>query len=144
MLVCIYQSQSHNLSLPPFLPYSFKFGGFPGGISGKEPTCHCRRCKRHGFSPWVGKIPWRRAWQPTPGFLTGKSHGQRSLVGYSPWGRKESDTTEATKQHDCMDKRHLIVFSKWPLQATWSNQERSVHFFKTFFLLRFNIKRMKH
>ena len=45
-----------------------------------------------GFDPWVGKIPWRRKWQPTPVFLRGESHGQRSLVGYSPWGRKESDT----------------------------------------------------
>ena len=42
----------------------------------------------------VRKIPWRREWQPTPVFLPGESHGQRSLVGYSPWGRKESDTTE--------------------------------------------------
>ena len=47
-----------------------------------------------GFDPWVGKIPWRRKWQPTPVLLPGKFHGQRSLVGYSPWGRKESDTTE--------------------------------------------------
>ena len=53
--------------------------------------------KRCMFDPWVRNNPWRRAWQPTPGFLTGKSHGQRSLVGYSPWGRKESDTTEATE-----------------------------------------------
>ena len=43
---------------------------------------------------WVGKIPWRRKWQPTPVLLPGKSHGQKSLIGYSPWGRKESDTTE--------------------------------------------------
>ena len=43
---------------------------------------------------WVGKIPWRRAWQPTPIFLPGESYGQRSLEGYSPWGCKESDTTE--------------------------------------------------
>jgi len=61
--------------------------GFPGGASGKEPTCWCRRCKRCRFHPWVGKIPWRRAWQPTPVFLPGESHGQRSLAGYSPWGR---------------------------------------------------------
>ena len=47
-----------------------------------------------GFDPWVGKIPWRRKWQSTPVFLPGESHGQRSLAGYSPWGRKESDTTE--------------------------------------------------
>ena len=46
------------------------------------------RCE---FDPWVGKIPWRRAWQPTPVFLPGESHGQRSLVGYSPWGHRESD-----------------------------------------------------
>ena len=63
-----------------------------GGTSGKESTCQCRRCKGCGFNPWVGKIPWRRGWQPSPVFLTGKSHGQRSLVGYSPWGCKESDT----------------------------------------------------
>ena len=48
---------------------------------------------RPGFDPWVGKIPWRRAWQPTPVFLPGESHGQRSLVGYSPWDHKESDMT---------------------------------------------------
>ena len=47
-----------------------------------------------GFNPWVGKIPWRRAWQPTPVFLHGESYGQRSLAGYSPWGHKGSDTTE--------------------------------------------------
>jgi len=46
------------------------------------------------FNPWVRKIPWRRKWQPTPVFLSEKPHGQRSLVGYSPWGHKESDTTE--------------------------------------------------
>ena len=48
----------------------------------------CLRCKRLGFHPWVGKIPWRREWQPTPAFWPGESHGQRSLAGYSPWGCK--------------------------------------------------------
>ena len=62
--------------------------GFPGGATGKEPACPCRRQKRHGFDPWVGKIPWRRKWGPTPVFLSGESHGQRNLVGYSPWGRR--------------------------------------------------------
>ena len=52
---------------------------FPGGASGKEHTCQCRRYKIHGFDPRVGKIPWRRKWQPTPVFLLGKSYGQRSL-----------------------------------------------------------------
>ena len=55
--------------------------------------------RRPGFNPWVGKIPWRRKWQSTPGLLPGKSHGQRSLVGYSPCGRKESDTTERLHFH---------------------------------------------
>ena len=50
-------------------------GGFLGGASGKEPSYQYRRNKRHGFDPWVGKIPWRRAWQPTPVFLPGESHG---------------------------------------------------------------------
>ena len=70
--------------------------GFPGGASGKNLTCQCWRCKRCGFNPWVRKILWRRAWQPTPVFLLGESHGQRSLVGYGPWGHKELDTTEVT------------------------------------------------
>ena len=48
-------------------------------LDGKESACQCKRC---GFDPWVGKIPWRRKWQPTPVFLPGKSHGQRSLAGY--------------------------------------------------------------
>ena len=63
-------------------------------LSGKESACWCRRHRRHGFDPWVGKILRRRKWQPTPVFLPGEFHGQRSLVDYSPKGRKESDTTE--------------------------------------------------
>ena len=62
--------------------------GFPGGASGKEHIFQCKRHKRHGFSPQVGNIPWKREWLPTPVFLSGESHGQRSLVGYSPWGCK--------------------------------------------------------
>ena len=65
--------------------------GFPGGASGKESTCQYGRYKRHRFDPWVRKILWRRAWQPTPVFPPGESQGQRSLVGYSAWGHKESD-----------------------------------------------------
>ena len=60
----------------------------------KESSCQHRRCKRHGFNPWFRKISWRRAWQPSPVSLPGESHGQKSLTGYSPWGRTESDTTE--------------------------------------------------
>ena len=54
--------------------------------------------RRLGFDAWVGKIPWRRKWKPTPVFLPGKSHGQRSLVGYSPWGPKKVRQDLATKQ----------------------------------------------
>ena len=50
--------------------------------------------RRPGFDSWVGKIPWRRKWQPTPEFLHRISHGQRGLAGYSPWGHKQSDVTE--------------------------------------------------
>ena len=55
---------------------------------------HLPACGRPGFNPWVGKIPWRRKWQPTPALLPGESHGRRSLVGYSPRVHKESDMTE--------------------------------------------------
>ena len=55
---------------------------------------HLLQCGRRGFDPWVRKFPWRRKWQPTPVFLPGESHGQRSLVGCSPWGRKEWDRIE--------------------------------------------------
>ena len=62
--------------------------------SGKEFACEYRRHKRCGFDPWVGKISRRRKWQSSPVLLLGKFHGQRSLAGHSPWGCKESDTTE--------------------------------------------------
>ena len=69
--------------------------GFPGDASGKRPACQSRRCKRLRFDPWV-RTPFSRKWRPTPVFLHGKSHGQRSLVGCNLQGRKESHTTEAT------------------------------------------------
>ena len=70
------------------------FLGFPGGS--------CLQCRRPGFSSWIGKIPWKRAWQPTPVFLPGESHGQRNLAGYSPWGCKELDMTERLSTHTCL------------------------------------------
>jgi len=60
-----------------------------GGASGKEPAWQCRRLKRLVFDYWMEKIPWRRAWLPTPVFLPGEFHGQRSMVGYSPWTCKD-------------------------------------------------------
>ena len=68
--------------------------GLPRWHSGKLSPCHCRRYKIYRFDPWGRKMPCRRKLQPTPVFLPGKSHGQRSLVGCSPWGHKELDTTE--------------------------------------------------
>ena len=65
----------------------------------KKSTCWCRRCKRFRFDPWVGKIPWSRKWQPTPVFLHGRVHGQRSLAGSSPRSHKQLDTTEHTHTH---------------------------------------------
>ena len=70
--------------------------GFPGASLVAQTVKVCLQCRRRGFDPWVGKIPWRRAWQPTPVFLPGESHGQRSLAGYRPYGRTESDTPEVT------------------------------------------------
>ena len=65
--------------------------GFPGGASIKNPPANTGRCKRHRFDPWVGKILWRRAWQPIQEFLPGRSHRLRSLVSYNPSNHKESD-----------------------------------------------------
>ena len=72
----------------------YLYKGLPGGSDGKESACQCRRHKRRWFDPLVGKIPRRRKWQPTPIFLPGKFHGQRSLAGCNPWGGKELDMTE--------------------------------------------------
>ena len=63
---------------------------------------------RPAFNPWVGKIPWRSKWQPTPVFLPELSHGWRSLAGYSPWGCKESDTTEQLT-HNIHNIEHLWI-----------------------------------
>ena len=99
---------------------------FPGSSDSKASATMWE----NRFDPWVGKIPWRRKWQPTPVFLPGKSHGWRILVGYSPWGRKESDTTEqlhfmgfpgaSGKEPACKCRRHKRCgFDPWvhPLKA---------------------------
>ena len=89
--------------------------GFPGGASGKEPACQCRRRKRLEFNHWVRKIPWKRAWKPTPVFLPGKFHGQRSLARYTPEGCKELDTTEGAI---------LECEVKWALGSITMNKAR--------------------
>ena len=92
--------------------------------SGKEFTCQCRRCRRHKFDPWVRKMPWRRKWQFASVFLPGKFPGQRSLVGYSPWGCKELYVTEHT--HILYTYEYYPVIKKMeilPLVTTWINLE---------------------
>ena len=79
--------------------------GLPRWLRGKESACQCRRSR---FAPWIGKIPWRRKWWPTSVFFPGKSHEQRSPVGYSPWGCKKSDTTDQPNTHT---HTHTIILS---------------------------------
>ena len=88
-ILLVNASQSEN----KFCCLFFQRGTGQSMSSGKEPACQRRRHKRQEFDSWVGKIPGRKAWQPTPVFLPGESHKQRSLVGYSPKGHKASDKT---------------------------------------------------
>ena len=67
---------------------------FPRGSEVKNLPAVQKNCRKHNFDPWVGQIPWRRKWQPTPVFLSVKFHEQRSLVGYSSWDHKELDTSK--------------------------------------------------
>ena len=93
------------------LPLLFAQKGFPGGSSGKGPTCHFRRGRRRRFDLWVGKIPWKRKWELAPVFLPRKPHGQRSLAGYSsPWGCKSqtwlSNWSFAQKRFSLLEVLH--------------------------------------
>ena len=97
--------------------------GFPGGASGKEPTCQCRRHKRYGFHPWVRKILWGRAWQPTLVFLSRESHGQRSLVGYSPQDcRVRNDWSDWACVHTTLqDRCYCTILQTEKLSLTGIN-----------------------
>ena len=100
--------------------------GLPRQLSSKRICMQRRRCR---FDPWVRKIPWRRAWQPTPVFFPGESHGQRSLVGYSPWGCKESDTTEVTEcVHACTHTRTVASGSSVHGDSPGKNTRVGSHF----------------
>ena len=79
-----------------FGAHFFELGSFPGGSHGKRV---CLQRGRPRFNPWVGKIPWKRKWQPTPVLLPGKSHEWRCLIGFSSWGHKESELTEHLHFH---------------------------------------------
>ena len=86
--------------------YGFSFYGCSAGVNGEETTRQCRRRKRCGFSPRVGKIPWRTPWPPTPVFLPGESYGQRRLGGYGPWGRRV--------RQDCSDSARMHAWTSQP------------------------------
>ena len=79
-----------------FYSVRYRLRDFPGGSDGKASVYNAGD---PGLIPGLGRFPWRRKWQSTPVLLPGKSHGQRSPVGYSPWGCKESDTTEQLHFH---------------------------------------------
>ena len=93
----------------------------PWWLRGKESACQCRR---RGFDPWVRKIPWRRKWQPIPGFLPGKSYGKRSLAGYSPWGHKRIRHSLATKQQQRILWKNFSTLEGLPI---WCGQRPPTH-----------------
>ena len=94
--------------------------GFPSDTHGKKPSCQCRRYGRLRLGPWVGKIPWRSARQPTPGFLPGEFHGQRSLVDRSPWSCKELDTTEQlTRTLNCLEVYSISSLTQLWFRESW-------------------------
>ena len=84
----------------------------PRWLSSKESAC---QCKRHGFDPWVRKIPWRREWQPTLVFLPGKSHGQRSLEGYTVHGIAKS-WTQLKQLSTCINTLKVASSHIWLLK----------------------------
>ena len=97
------------------LIHLYKHLGFPDDASGKESAC---QCKGQGFHPWMEKMPRRRKCQPTLVFLPGKSHGQRSLVSYNPWGCKRVEHNLATKQQNVIFPIFEKNFSYSPFSAT--------------------------
>jgi len=92
--------------------------GFPGDVSGKEPTCQFRRLE---FNPWVRKSPWRRKWQLTPVFLPGESHGWRSLAGYSPYGHRVGH--DWVTKHKLSTKLWGLVQHHQKLTGSYSNKQ---------------------
>ena len=90
----LWDSDSFISVLSTLRSASVPIWGLPSRRYGKESACPCRRYKRLKLDSWDRRIPWRRKWQSTPAFLPGELHGQRSLVGYSPWGLRQLDMTE--------------------------------------------------
>ena len=101
--------------------------GLPRWLSCKESTWQWRRQrKRHVFDLWVGKIPWSRKWQPAPVFFSGEFHGRGSLVGYSHWGHRQSDTTEWLSSSNLLFFSYPLVLHR--LQTPFITTEVGCHF----------------
>ena len=108
--------------------------GLPKWHSGK--VNQCRKCRKGEFDPWVRKIPWRRKWQPTPVFLPGKSHGQRSLVGCGPWGSQKVGHDWAHEQPTAIDwvaceQQKFIFYSS----GGWDAQDQGTGRFGIWWML---------
>ena len=97
----------------------------PWWFTGKKSTSKCRRWK---FNPWVRKFPWRRKWPPIPVLLPGKSHGQRSLVGYRPWGCKRVGHSLETKQQQCQHIRNSTILKESCWRECIEKQHRDEEF----------------
>ena len=115
----LFVTEDQNLPSPP-PQISWDQVVLPRRLSGKESACQCKRHKRLGFNSWVWTIPWSRKWQPTPVFLLGKSHGQRSLAIYSPWSHKQSDTTEQLSTL----RANLCFLDNFKDNFTWVKKKR--------------------
>ena len=110
-----------RMSLCQFSSLIVHLMGFPG----EESTYQCRRLR---FDPWFGKTLLRRKWQPAPVFLLGKSHGQRSQVGCSPWGHKEWDTTEQLSTHACI--LSSIIISHFYINFYCTDSPHGISYFQ--------------
>ena len=141
----------HNLTKTDLT--SGKKLGLPRWLSGKESACQCRRWV---FNPWVWKIPWRRKWQSTIVFLPGKSHRQKSLVDFSPWGHKRVRHNLTTKQQqqkirmalypvkksNCYEESSCINLEGWDGVGDGREVQKGRNIWCTYgwFVLRFNRK----
>ena len=119
--VCQMENYTGNPGLTTHWVHSPLASGNPWWLSGKESAC---QYKRHRFDPWVGKITWRRKCQPILVSLPGKFHGQRSLLGYSLWSCKESDTARQLSTHT-KKRRENQSFPHWNEFPECENQNRA-------------------
>ena len=103
-------------------------------LAEKNPPANAEDVRDAGWIPGSGRFPWRWAWQPTPVFLPGESHGQRSLVGYGAWGRKESDTKNGVAKSRTQLKqlsKHMHSCNRWFLLLCLSHQLVSMNYYQT-------------